>query len=93
MLEQYIVLAQALHHNSTLLWRDLQLNSISDDGAVALAQALHHNSTLWNLKLHEIGEEGTCQLVEALTVNTSTTRNGSLILPTWCEIYATQCPQ
>ena len=41
---------------------------------LTLAQALHHNSTLWELYLNgndAIGEEGTCQLVQALTVNTS----------------------
>ena len=67
-------LAQALHHNSTLKELYLSHNSISDAGATALAQALHHNSTLKELELYGnygIGEEGTRQLVQAVTVNTS----------------------
>ena len=93
-----VALAQALHHNSTLLRLNLSNNSISDAGAVALAQALHHNSTLWVLDLtgnDGIGEEGTCQLVEALTVNSCIGRCfwSRLILPRRCEEYATQCPQ
>ena len=68
-------------------------NSISDAGAVALAQALHHTSTLWWLDLSgndAIGEEGTCQLVQSLTVNTSIITHG-LSLPKKCTEYATQC--
>ena len=68
-------LAQALHHNSTLKGLSLSHNNINDIGATDLAQALHHNSTLERLYLHDnddIGEEGTRQLVQALTVNTST---------------------
>ena len=74
-------------------------NNISDGGAVALAQALHHNSTLKGLDLSgndAIGKEGTHQLVQALTVNTSiTTPDGGsgLILPWRCMEYATQCTQ
>ena len=67
-------LAQALQHNSTLKRLDLSNNNISDVGATDLAQALHHNTTLERLDLHYndgIGEEGTRQLVQALTVNTS----------------------
>ena len=78
----------------------LQCKNISDAGAVALAQALHHNSTLKELKLSgndAIGKEGTHQLVQALTVNTSITKVtplvGGLILPWRCEEYATQCTQ
>ena len=93
-----VALAQALHHNSTLWRLDLSNNSITDAGAVALAQALHHNSTLSVLDLtgnDGIGEEGTCQLVVALTVNPSIGRSvwGGLALPRKCEEYATQCPQ
>ena len=93
-----VALAQALHHNSTLWVLDLSNNSISDAGAVALAQALHHNSTLKELDLagnDGMGEEGTCQLVVALTVNSSISRPvwGGLTLPRRCEEYATQCPQ
>ena len=96
-----VALSQALHHNFTMKELDLSNNSISDAGAVALAQALHHNSTLKCLRLHgnnAIGEEGTCALIEALTVNTSITINCffaffGLVLPTSCEQYATQCPQ
>ena len=94
------ILAQALHHNSTLERLDLSYNNISDDGAVALAQALHDNSTLKELDLSgndAIGKEGTHQLVQALTVNTSITKvtlySGGLILPRRCEEYATQCTQ
>ena len=96
------VLAQALHHNSTMKMLDLFNNSIGDAGAVALAKALHHNSTLdlLNLSGHSyIGKEGTHQLVQALTVNTSITKatstlnGGGLILPRRCEKYATQCTQ
>ena len=86
-----VALAQALHHNSTLERLYLHNNSISDAGAVALAQALHHNSTLERLGLFSndaIGEEGTCQLVQSLTVNTSIS---SLSLPKKCTEYATQC--
>ena len=84
-------LAQALHHNSTLKKLSLSNNNISDVGATALAQALHHNSTLEKLTLYSndgIGEEGTRQLVQALTVNTSI---NSLWLPKRCEEYASQC--
>ena len=91
-----VALAQALHHNSTLTWLNLSKNNISDSGAVALAQALHHNSTLTQLYLYGndgIGEEGTHQLVQALTVNTSISEYGGLSLPRRCEEYAKQCPQ
>ena len=95
-----VALAQALHHNSTLKKLNLSNNCISDGGAVALAQALHHNSTLKELNLSgndAIGKEGTHQLVQALTVNTSITKvwsyGGGLILPVRCEEYATQCTQ
>ena len=96
-----VALAQALHHNSTLKWLDLSNNNISGGGAVALAQALHHNSTLKRLNLSgndAIGEEGTHQLVQALTVNTSITKEtlcdvGGLILPRRCKEYATQYTQ
>ena len=96
-----VALAQALHHNSTLDWLYLSNNNISDAGAVALAQALHHNSTLRRLHLYgngAIGKEGTHQLVQALTVNTSITKatpygGDGLILPRRCEEYATQCTQ
>ena len=77
-----VALVQALHHNSTLQELDLSNNSISDAGAVALAQALHHNSTLKGLWLHgnnAIGEEGTCALEEALTVNTSISIESNLM--------------
>ena len=91
-----VALAQALHHNSTLKELYLYNNSISDAGVVALAQALHHNSTLESLLLHGndgIGEEGTHQLVQALTMNTSIRESRGLILPKRCEEYATQCTQ
>ena len=70
-------------------------NNISDAGAVALAEGLHHNSTLRKLYLYGsngIGEEGTRQLVLALTVNTSISECG-LWLPRRCEEYAKQCPE
>ena len=93
-------LAEALRHSSTLKGLDLFNSNISDAGAVALAQALHHNSTLEWLNLSgnkAIGEEGTHQLVQALTVNTSITKatpyGGGLRLPRRCEEYATQCTQ
>ena len=92
-----VTLAQALHHNSTLTRLYLSNNSISDAGAVALAQALYHNSTLTELDLtgnNGIGEEGTRQLVQALTVNTSIVEwYGGLSLPMRCEEYATKCQQ
>ena len=91
-----VALAQALYHNFTLKVLYLSNNNISDVGAVALAQALHHNSTLKELNLSyndAIGKEGTHQLVQALTVNTSITKYGSLRLPWRCEKYATQCTQ
>ena len=93
------ILAQTLHHNSTLEWLNLSNNNISDAGAVAIAQALHHNSTLKRLDLYgnnAIGKEGTHQLVQALTVNTSITTSygsGDLVLPRGCKEYATQCTQ
>ena len=77
-----VALAQVLHHNSTMQELDLSNNSISDAGAVALAQALHHNFTLKGLWLHgnnAIGEEGTCALKEALTVNTSISIESNLM--------------
>ena len=96
-----VALAQALHHNSTLKNLDLSNNNINDAGAVALAQTLHHNSTLERLHLYgnvTIGKEGTHQLVQALTVNTSITKatpygGDGLILPRRCKEYATQCTQ
>ena len=95
-----VALAQSLHHNSTLRELDLSNNNISDAGAVAIAQALHHNSTLERLYLYgndAIGKEGTHQLVQALTVNTSITKatpyDGGLVLPRRCKEYATQCTQ
>ena len=91
-----VALAQALHHNSTLTLLYLSNNNITDAGAEALAQALHRNSTLKGLKLYDndgIGEEGTHQLVQALTVNTSISRYGGLSLPRRCQEYAEQCPQ
>ena len=93
-------LVQALHHNSTLESLNLSTNNISDGGAVALAHALHHNSTLKELIVYgndAIGKEGSHQLVQALTVNTSLTKvtpyDGGLTLPRRCEEYATQCTQ
>ena len=89
-------LAQALHYNSTLTQLELSNNSISDAGAVALAQALHHNSTLTRLYMsgsNGIGEEGTRQLVQALTVTTSISNYDGLSLPTRCREYATKCQQ
>ena len=86
-------LAQAFHHNSTLERLYLPSNSISDAGAQTLAQALHHNSTLEELYLYgneDIGEEGTYQLVKALTVNSNIKQ---LILPTSCREYCTQCTE
>ena len=91
-----VALAQVLHHSSTLRQLYLTNNSVSDGGAVALAQALHHNSTLKVLDLsgnNGIGEEGTCKLVQALSVNTSIAILGGLRLPKSCEKYATQCTQ
>ena len=96
-----VALAQALHHKSTLERLDLSNNNISDGGAVALAQALHHKSTLERLYLSgndAIGKEGTHRLVQALTVNTSITKEdrehiGGLILPSRCKEYAIQCTQ
>ena len=84
-------LAQALHHNSTLKTLYLSINNIGDVGATDLAQALHYNSTLETLNLLDndgIGEEGTRQLVQALTVNTSINR---IWLPKRYEKYASQC--
>ena len=94
-----VALAQALHHNSTLKKLYLSNTSISDAGAVVLAQALHHNSTLKRLDLSDngaIGKEGTHELIQALTVNTSITKatpygSGGLILSRRCKKYATQC--
>ena len=95
-----VALALALHHNSTLKLLDLSNNNINDAGAVALAHTLHHNSTLERLYLYgndAIGKEGTHQLVQALTVNTSITKVtrfvGGLKLPRRCKEYATQCIQ
>ena len=73
-------------------------NSISNDGAVALAQALHHNSRLvilWLNGNNAITEEGTHALIEALNMSINNARRHiiTLVLPTSCEQYATQCPQ
>ena len=86
-------IATALHHNSTLKVLDLSNNSISNTGSMALAQALHHNSALEVLDLSQndvMSAEGTRQLVQALTVNTTVIH---LFLPRRCKEYATQCPQ
>ena len=95
-----VALAHALHHSSTVKELDLSKNNISDVGAVALAQALHHNTTLKSLDLsanNAIGRDGTHQLVQALTVNTSiieaTLIYGGLRLPRRFKKYATQCTQ
>ena len=85
-------IGQALHLNSTLKGLGLSNNSIGDAGAVVLAQALHHKSTLDWLDLSGndgVGQEGTQQLVQALTVN----RSIVLTLPRQCEEYTTQCEQ
>ena len=74
----------------------LSNNNISDIGAVALAQALHHNSTLRQLNLsgnNGIGEEGTHQLVMAVTVNRSDTRQCDVVLPKRCEAYVRHSEQ
>ena len=94
-------LAQSLHHNTTLEWLYLSNASFGNAGAVTLAQSLNHNSTLTVLYLSgndAIGKEGTHQLVQALTVNTSiitkhSIYDGGLGLPRRCEEYATQCTQ
>ena len=86
-----VALAKALHHNSTLNTLNLYGNNIGDAGAVALAKALHHNSTLNSLNLNSnnnIGENGTYQLVQALTVNKSI---DILNIPLTCMGYAQQC--
>ena len=91
-----VALAQALHHNSILMDLDLSHNSISNSGAVALAQALYHNFTLRELNLHSnnsIAEEGTRQLIRALTVNQSISSWFGLSLPGSCHVYATKCEQ
>ena len=92
-----VALAQALHRNMALVELNLSNNNISDAGSVALAQALHHNATLMVLDLSgndAIGKEGTHQLLQALTVNTSINEDIlNLILPRKCEKYATQCTQ
>ena len=93
-----IALAQALHHNCTLKKLDFSKNNIAGAGAVAIAQALHCNSTLkWlNLSYNDtIDKEGTHQLVQVLTVNTSITisHGGGLILPNRCKEYVAQCTQ
>ena len=95
-----VSLAQALHHNSTLKELNFSKNNISDAGAVALAQDLHYNSTLKLLDLSgndAIGKEGSHQLVQALTVNTSITKAtlyiDGLVLPLWCRTYAPLCTQ
>ena len=89
-------LAQILRYNTTLERLYLSNNNISDGGAVALAQALRHNSNLERLHLtgnNAIGKEGTCQLVQALTVNLRITLldGGGLTLPRKCKKYATEC--
>ena len=70
-----VALAQALHHNSTLLELNLSNNSISDAGAVALAQALHHNSTLLelNVSYNSISDAGAVALAQALHHNSTLT--------------------
>ena len=87
-----VALAEALHHNSTLNSLYLNGNNIGDDGAVALSKALHHNSAIKYLNLfgvnNNIGEKGTHQLVQALTVNKSI---DTLSLPPTCEKYTKQC--
>ena len=103
-----IAVAEALHNNDSVTSLDLSNNNISDGGAVALAQALHHNSTLEWLHLDGndgIGEEGTRQLVAALTLKTlkqvcplaisgrsvkrATRSKCHLILPKRCEEHVT----
>ena len=92
-------LAQAIHHNSALRMLDVSNNSISDAGVTDLAKALRDNSSLLGLYVSGndgILEEGTCQLVQALSVNTSIQKVLSLydglVLPKRCEKFATQCP-
>ena len=86
-------IATALHHNSSLRQLNLSNSRISNAGSTALAQALHHNSTLEELYLSgndDMSAEGTRELVQALTVNTTVWQ---LVLPRRCKEYATQCPQ
>ena len=97
-----VALSQALYQNSTIESLDLSYNNISDVGAVALANALHHNFTLEELNLfgnHDIGKEGTHQLVQAWTIVVNRRsiygfkEDYGLVLPSSCMIYAKQCPQ
>ena len=66
-------LAQALHHNSTLLQLDLSNNSVSDAGTTAVAQALHHNSTLLQLDLsnNSVSDAGVTAVAQALHHNST----------------------
>ena len=78
--------------NNLLRQNFIKVTGISDAGAMALAQALHHNSRVEVLHLagnDGIGEEATCKLVQALTLNSIC----RLILHMRCEEYAMQCPQ
>jgi Ran GTPase-activating protein (RanGAP) involved in mRNA processing and transport len=65
------LLADALHHNSTLRDLDVSWNDISDAGAVALAGALMHNSGLLKLDIRDnpIELEGVRSIAKALRTN------------------------
>ena len=67
------VLAQALHHNSTLESFRLSNNHISDAGAIALAGTLHYNSILKELQLciNRISDAGAVALARALHHNST----------------------
>ena len=67
------VIANALHHNSTLRRLDLSNSRISNAGSTALAQALHHNSTLRRLDLSNsrISNAGSMALAQALHHNST----------------------
>ena len=88
-------LAQALFDfNARLKYLNLSGNPIGQKGANALAVMLYRNRSLQKLDLYmdtSLGEQGTCDLLKAMTV--ANTSLQELTLPSECQEYAKSFPK
>ena len=88
-----VAIAKHLHLLSSLTKLDLSNNNITDEGAAALAQVSHSYLKVLNLSAnHSVGEQGTHQLVQALSTNRFRSwnlkhSNELLVLPEKCKMY------
>ena len=90
------LLADVLLSNSSLESLVLSENDIGNTGAKSLAQALCCTSTLRYLELDRnpnIGEEGFCHLMKALSVNDSIIPKGLIVDEKTWEKYGSQCSE